>query len=116
MVNIVYIKYQLSERRLLLQILLIAPTELTKDREFQAWHRVTDKIPDGGRIHAEIDGRHVSIVSWRGDLFCLDSLCFHGGGPLAVGNIEEIDGKACLECPWHHYMVSSKVQISALVR
>ena len=72
---------------------------------FQTWHHVADKIAEGGRIHTEINGRHISVLSVRGHLFCLDSLCFHGGGPLAIGNIEEIDGKICLDCPWHHYKV-----------
>eukprot|EP00283_Hemiselmis_rufescens_P009936 CAMPEP_0173426760 /NCGR_PEP_ID=MMETSP1357-20121228/6141_1 /TAXON_ID=77926 /ORGANISM="Hemiselmis rufescens, Strain PCC563" /LENGTH=161 /DNA_ID=CAMNT_0014390477 /DNA_START=214 /DNA_END=699 /DNA_ORIENTATION=- len=42
----------------------------------------------------------------EGKLFCMDSLCFHGGGPLTVGDIEEIDGKKCIDCPWHHYKVT----------
>ena len=66
----------------------------------------------------------------------MDSLCFHGGGPLTVvrrpranrhgpappgrllgarvdpsvapgqGPIEEIDGKTCINCPWHNYKIT----------
>jgi nitrite reductase/ring-hydroxylating ferredoxin subunit len=25
---------------------------------------------------------------------------------LTVGDIEEIDGKKCVDCPWHHYKVT----------
>jgi len=39
-------------------------------------------------------------------LHCIDSICFHAGGPLALGDIEDVDGNACLTCPWHFYKVS----------
>ena len=28
-----------------------------------------------------------------------------GGGPLGMGDIEDINGQACLNCSWHHYKV-----------
>lgn len=39
-------------------------------------------------------------------MFCIDSICFHAGGPLALGDIEEINNKQCLVCPWHFYHCS----------
>jgi len=43
----------------------------------------------------------VTVLKHDGQLYCLDSVCFHAGGPLALGDIEELpDGKACLKCPW----------------
>jgi nitrite reductase/ring-hydroxylating ferredoxin subunit len=32
------------------------------------------------------------------------ALC--AGGPLTAGDIEEVDGKACVSCPWHAYKVT----------
>ena len=29
-----------------------------------------------------------------------------GGGPLGLGDIENIDGKDCLNCSWHHYKIT----------
>ena len=27
------------------------------------------------------------------------------GGPLTIGDIEDVNGKECVRCPWHHYPV-----------
>lgn len=32
----------------------------------------------------------------------MDSVCSHMGGPLGEqGDIEDIEGSACIRCPWH---------------
>ena len=36
----------------------------------------------------------------------MDSICYHAGGPLTSGDIEEIDGRSCIVCPWHTYKVT----------
>ena len=80
--------------------------------EDDAWRRITD---DGSalreansRVHAKIDGRFVSVL--RGldgrALYCIDAVCYHMGGPLTVGDIEEVNGHECVVCPWHHYSVT----------
>ncbi|CAE7462549.1 Rfesd, partial [Symbiodinium sp. CCMP2456] len=38
-------------------------------------------------------------------LHCIDSICYHTGGPLAIGDIEEVNGDLCIRCPWHDYDV-----------
>ena len=78
----------------------------------------------------------ISVMLVHGKPYCMDSLCFHGGGPLTVvrrpranrhgpappgrllgarvdpsvapgqGPIEEIDGKTCINCPWHNYKIT----------
>ncbi len=64
------------------------------------------------RLHIslpEADGvtpRFVSILRVGGRLHCLDSTCYHAGGPLGAGDIEEVDGRACVSCPWHAYKVT----------
>jgi nitrite reductase/ring-hydroxylating ferredoxin subunit len=42
----------------------------------------------------------------HGQVYCIDSLCYHAGGPLAVGDIEDVGGRPCLSCPWHLYKVT----------
>lgn len=79
----------------------------------QPWVRVAEKnaldtSPSEGRLHTCVNGRYVSIIRYANNLHCLDSVCFHAGGPLALGEIEEISGTACLVCPWHFYHVSLK--------
>ena len=40
-----------------------------------------------------------------GEVYAIDSICYHAGGPLAVGDIEDVNGHPCVLCPWHHYKV-----------
>ena len=103
------------------------------------WHRIAEpgalELAPENRLHLKIDGRYVSIIKYQERLYCLDSVCFHAGGPLALGDIEELDGGKmmmpatgettttseqtardgggkksekipCLVCPWHFYHVS----------
>ncbi len=76
------------------------------------WHPLTrDGAPlarAGGRIHCKVDGRFVSVIRGptSGRLYCMDAVCYHMGGPLTVGDIEEVNGQLCVKCPWHHYSVT----------
>jgi len=33
----------------------------------------------------------------------MDAVCSHEGGPLNLGDIEDVGGDRCLVCPWHRY-------------
>mmetsp|Transcript_27178 Transcript_27178/g.61370 ORF Transcript_27178/g.61370 Transcript_27178/m.61370 type:complete len:119 (+) Transcript_27178:523-879(+) len=36
----------------------------------------------------------------------MDSICYHMGGPLTVGDIEDIGvGETVVSCPWHHHKI-----------
>lgn len=63
-------------------------------------------LEEGGRVHVRLGGRYVSVFRHEGVLRAIDSVCFHAGGPLALGDLEDVDGKACLSCPWHHYKIT----------
>ncbi|KAJ8380741.1 hypothetical protein SKAU_G00015190 [Synaphobranchus kaupii] len=32
--------------------------------------------------------------------------CYHNGGLLQYGDIEEFDGRLCIVCPWHKYKIT----------
>ena len=32
----------------------------------------------------------------------MDSICYHAGGPLTIGDIEDVAGDSCVKCPWHN--------------
>ncbi len=62
--------------------------------------------PTNSRVHTVVQGRYISII--RGihkKLYAIDSVCYHMGGPLTIGDIEDVNGKECVRCPWHHYPV-----------
>lgn len=73
------------------------------------WHRVAnlgDLVQPGDRKHVVVNGRYVSVVrGLDGRVHCLDSVCYHTGGPLLLGDIEEVNGWECVRCPWHNYPV-----------
>jgi nitrite reductase/ring-hydroxylating ferredoxin subunit len=81
------------------------------------------------RAQPVLQGRYISVLRIKGRLTCIDSICFHAGGPLVstsaaadcqrpqhcgampiadllvppvqtLGDIEDIEGKSCLICPW----------------
>ncbi|KAK9819959.1 hypothetical protein WJX72_004468 [[Myrmecia] bisecta] len=61
---------------------------------------------DGDRLHLQVEGRYVSLVRSKQTLHCIDSVCFHAGGPLTLGDIENLEGRSCLVCPWHYYKIA----------
>jgi len=46
------------------------------------------------------------VIRYKGKVFCIDSTCYHAGGPLGLGDIEDLDGDPCIVCPWHHYKIT----------
>ncbi|TNN38971.1 Rieske domain-containing protein [Liparis tanakae] len=51
-------------------------------------------------------GRDVLIISHQGGFYAIDSYCYHAGGDLQSGDIEEIGGKLCIICPNHKFKIS----------
>ncbi|XP_062405735.1 uncharacterized protein si:ch73-314g15.3 [Sardina pilchardus] len=56
------------------------------------------------KLYSE-DGEHLVLVHTEDDKFwAMDSSCPHEGGPLELGDIEDLgDGKMALICPWHQF-------------
>ena len=59
-----------------------------------------------GRKRIQMDSYDVIILHHKGQMFALDSYCYHAGGPLYKGDIEDIGNYSCLVCPWHKYKVT----------
>ena len=59
----------------------------------------------------------MSLVLHEGQVHCLDSICFHAGGPLALGEIEDIEDQPCLVCPceqrWHGARARGRARCAA---
>jgi len=76
---------------------------------YEEWYPVgssTQLASNDTRLHVQLNGRSISVINHNGKLFCMDAVCFHAGGPLTLGDIEEIDGKPCISCPWHKYLIT----------
>ncbi|ELR21764.1 rieske [2fe2s] domain containing protein, partial [Acanthamoeba castellanii str. Neff] len=62
----------------------------------------------GHRKRVCVEGRDVLVLnvgSGKDDYCALDSVCYHFGGPLSEGDIEDIQGRQCIVCPWHKYYI-----------
>jgi ferredoxin-NADP reductase/nitrite reductase/ring-hydroxylating ferredoxin subunit len=71
------------------------------------WQLFAPKLEKGQRVHGNVHGRFVTAIRLRDNtLRCIDSTCYHAGGPLGIGEIEDVNGEACIKCPWHAYPVS----------
>ncbi len=56
-----------------------------------------DDLPPGAACEIEYEGQVIALFHHDGQIFAMDGLCPHQGGPLAEG---EVSG--CLvTCPWH---------------
>lgn len=56
------------------------------------------------RFYADDGEDIVLIYSKRNDKFyALGAVCSHEGGPLEQGDIEDLDGREKIVCPWHSY-------------
>ena len=64
--------------------------------DFVAVGRARDFLPGAGKM-VVVDGRHVAVFRLGNDLFAIDNLCLHRGGPLCEGAIE----RDVVTCPWH---------------
>ncbi|XP_013418934.1 Rieske domain-containing protein isoform X1 [Lingula anatina] len=54
-----------------------------------------------------VNDREIIIVySTKGKLHAIDALCYHQGGSLFEGDIEELGGRSCIVCPFHKYSIT----------
>ena len=52
------------------------------------------------------NGREIAVFKHQSKFYALDNGCYHHGGGLLNGDIEMLDGKACVVCPWHGYRIT----------
>ncbi|XP_075449409.1 Rieske domain-containing protein isoform X2 [Ascaphus truei] len=66
----------------------------------------TEDFKKSKRIRATVNDREVAIFYHEGQYHALDLRCYHAGGPLHLGEIEDINGQSCIVCPWHQYKIA----------
>jgi nitrite reductase/ring-hydroxylating ferredoxin subunit len=52
-------------------------------------------------------GRGILVLKVSSGVVAMDALCYHHGGPLEGGDIEELEGHIILKCPWHKYLIEA---------
>ena len=56
-----------------------------------------DEVPPGGSREVAVGGRVIALFNVGGDIYALDGVCPHAGGPLGEGRLEG----SIVTCPWH---------------
>lgn len=57
-----------------------------------------DEIPEGGLILKEHGNRQILLAKIEGEVYAMDDVCSHVGGPLHEGELED---SCYVVCPWH---------------
>jgi len=63
------------------------------------------EFPQRSAKSIEVQGRSICLFHVDGQVYALDERCYHAGGPLHFGDIEDVGGKLCIRCPWHSYKI-----------
>ena len=58
-------------------------------------------VPEGGGRTVEAGGRRFAVIRLDGEIFALDGVCPHKGGPIADGRVSAKLFE--VSCPWHRY-------------
>lgn len=71
-----------------------------------------DPLIDGQAKEVMVRGRVVALFRHDGDLFAMDGMCAHQGGPIAEGVVEH----GCVTCPWHGWQYELDTGIQTINR
>jgi nitrite reductase/ring-hydroxylating ferredoxin subunit len=68
--------------------------------ENEGFQRVANKkdIKEGSLLGVELEGNKIVLAMLNGQVFAMDAVCSHQGGPLEEGKFEGHN----LTCPWHY--------------
>ncbi len=63
------------------------------------WRAVcrASELGEGQAIEVVIDSNVIALFRSGGQLYAIDGICAHQGGPIARGRVEH----DCVTCPWH---------------
>jgi nitrite reductase/ring-hydroxylating ferredoxin subunit len=58
----------------------------------------TQALKEGGLLGIEANGNKIVLAMVEGQVYAIDSVCSHKGGPLDEGSLNGHN----LKCPWHY--------------
>ncbi|KAJ8395566.1 hypothetical protein AAFF_G00030470 [Aldrovandia affinis] len=65
-----------------------------------------EDVMQAKKVSKSVNGRDVLVIYHAGKFYAMDVHCYHAGGPLQNGDIEEINNKLCIVCPSHKYKIT----------
>jgi nitrite reductase/ring-hydroxylating ferredoxin subunit len=66
-----------------------------------------EHLRPGARKQVKVNNRDVAIFHLlkTNKYHAIDANCYHHGGKLLTGDIEDLGDKTCVVCPLHHYKI-----------
>jgi ferredoxin-NADP reductase/nitrite reductase/ring-hydroxylating ferredoxin subunit len=55
-------------------------------------------LKEGGLLKVDVEGKPIVLAKAQGNVYAMDAVCSHEGGPLEDGSLEGYE----LKCPWHY--------------
>ena len=55
------------------------------------------EIPPGAIREFQLEGKDIAVANVAGNLFAINGVCLHQGGPLGEGDLD----RQIVTCPWH---------------
>jgi ferredoxin-NADP reductase/nitrite reductase/ring-hydroxylating ferredoxin subunit len=55
-------------------------------------------LKEGGLLRVDVEGKPIVLAKIHGNVYAMDAVCSHEGGPLEDGSLEGYE----LKCPWHY--------------
>ncbi|KAG7261654.1 hypothetical protein CRUP_012248 [Coryphaenoides rupestris] len=65
-----------------------------------------EELIEAKRSFRTLAGRDVLLVFHQETFYAMDFHCYHAGGALLTGDIEELGGKMCIICPNHQFKIT----------
>jgi nitrite reductase/ring-hydroxylating ferredoxin subunit len=72
----------------------------------------SEAIEEGAAIEWVSGNQILAIFRDGGQLYAIDGMCAHQGGPLADGRVE----RGCVTCPWHGWQYELATGIQTINR
>ena len=72
----------------------------------------SDAVTENAALEVVVEGQILALFRYEGQLFALDGMCSHQGGPIAVGTVEH----GCVTCPWHGWQYELATGIQTINR
>ena len=73
---------------------------------------LSQPLTDGQATEVMIKERVIAVFRCEGELFAMDGMCAHQGGPVAQGEVEH----GCVTCPWHGWQYELKTGVQTINR
>jgi nitrite reductase/ring-hydroxylating ferredoxin subunit len=79
------------------ELLSSSRSSLFEMSTFQKVAKIRD-LKEGTLLRVDVEGKPIVLAMVQGNVYAMDAVCSHEGGPLEDGSLEGYE----LKCPWHY--------------